>query len=217
MAFDRYFSDKAHQFAAFYQSERVARLLGRGALFDRLRFAVEKAVDLKARRVLDVGCGSGPLFEPLASRGIHVTGIDPAPGMVALAEAAASRFPGLVEVRKQGWEEIEDVDQYDLAVALGVFDYVDDPAALLRVMARAAPNAAASFPNSGLRTALRRVRYARGGVAVYGYDEERLRQLAQVTDLEVAELRPLGRAGVAALLQRAPRHVLVQAEDSRDQ
>ncbi len=43
------------------------------------------AIATGAKRVLDVGCGSGPLFAPLASKGIHVTGIDPAEAMVELA------------------------------------------------------------------------------------------------------------------------------------
>ncbi len=202
MSFDRYFTSKAEAFSSLYRSERVARLIGRGALFDRLTFAVEKAVEVEAKRVLDVGCGSGPLFEPLAQRGIHVTGVDPAPSMVALARQAAERFPDLVEVRQQGWEDVEDEDTHDLAVALGVFDYVDDPGALLGVMARAAPWLAASFPNEGLRTEFRRLRYGRHGVNVYGYDRGRLAALAQAAGLEIRETKILGRAGLAVLFRR---------------
>ena len=202
MAFDRYFDEKARRFSAFYRSELVSRAIGRGALFHRLRFAVEKARQLGARHVLDVGCGSGPLFAPLAQMGIRVTGVEPAPEMVALAQAEADRFPGMIEVRREGWEDIADVDRYDLAVALGVFDYVDDPAALLRVMSRAAPNVVGSFPSRGLRTDLRRVRYGRKGVSVYPYDFTRLVSLARETGLELAEARALGRAGHAVLLTR---------------
>ncbi len=122
--FQTYFQLRASRFAAFYSSEPVARLLGRGPLFDRLRVAVDTAVELSARRVLDVGCGSGPLFAPLASRGIHVVGIDPTEAMVALATEQAAEFPGLIEVQQRGWEELDELDAYDMAVALGVFDYV---------------------------------------------------------------------------------------------
>ena len=96
--FETYFQRRANRFAAFYSSEPVARLLGRGPLFDRLRLAVDTCQALKATRVLDVGCGSGPLFAPLATAGVHVTGLDPAQAMVDLAREQASSFPGLVEV-----------------------------------------------------------------------------------------------------------------------
>ncbi len=172
-------------------------MLGRGALFDRLTFAVEKAAELGARHVLDVGCGSGPLFRPLAERGIRVTGIDPAPRMAALAEQTATELGDLVEFRRQGWEELDEHERYDLAVALGVFDYVPNPEDLLRVMARAAPHVVGSFPSEGIRTDLRRVRYRRHGVEVHGFDQARLSWLADKAGGTIVESKPLGRAGAA--------------------
>ncbi|HXW39549.1 MAG TPA: methyltransferase domain-containing protein, partial [Acidimicrobiales bacterium] len=105
--FGTYFHQRAGRFAAFYASEPVARVLGRGPLFDRLRLTVELAVELEAHSVLDVGCGSGPLFAPLAARGVRVTGIDPAEAMVDLARRQAAEFPGLVEVRQSSWEDLD--------------------------------------------------------------------------------------------------------------
>ncbi|HUY22811.1 MAG TPA: class I SAM-dependent methyltransferase [Acidimicrobiales bacterium] len=203
--FGTYFHRRASRFAAFYRSEPVARALGRGPLFDRLNGCVDIVATLGARRVLDVGCGSGPLFAPLAARGIHVTGIDPAPAMVALARAEAARHPGLVTVHERGWEALQEVDAYDAAAALGVFDYVDDPGDLLRRMGRAAPHAVASFPAPGLRLELRKVRYGARGVHVHGYRPDDLRRLAAESGVEVAELRPLGRAGFLVHFARAGR------------
>lgn len=154
-------------------------------------------------RVLDVGCGSGPLFAPLAARGVHVTGIDPAPAMVALARNEAARHPGLVVVEERGWETIAERDAYDAALALGVFDYVDDPAELLRRMGGAAPHIVASFPAPGLRLRLRQVRYGRRGVHVHGYRTEDLGRLASAAGLVPAGITPLGRAGYLAHFARA--------------
>jgi 2-polyprenyl-3-methyl-5-hydroxy-6-metoxy-1,4-benzoquinol methylase len=193
--FQTYFHRRARRFAGFYSSEPVARALGRGPLFDRLRFAVDTTGALSPARVLDVGCGSGPLFAPLAAKGIQVTGIDPAEAMVALAGRQAAAFPGLVTVEQRGWEALTEVDAYDVAIALGVFDYVDQPGELLARMARAAGHVIGSFPSPGLRLVLRKVRYGARGVHVHGYTEARLRALAAEADLEVVELVPLGRAG----------------------
>jgi SAM-dependent methyltransferase len=202
--FETYFHQRAGRFAAFYHSEPVARLLGRGPLFDRLRLAVELADELGATSVLDVGCGSGPLFKPLAERGIRVTGVDPAEAMVDLARKQASEYPGLVEVRQAGWEDIDDTDAFDLAVALGVFDYVDRPGELLRRMGRAAPHAVGSFPSPGLRTDLRKVRYGARGVGVHPYTTATFAAMADEAGMEVARTTPLGRAGFVVHFRRAP-------------
>ncbi len=202
--FDTYFQQRAGRFAAFYSSEPVARLLGRGPLFDRLRYAIDLAVELDASSVLDVGCGSGPLFAPLATRGIRVTGIDPAAAMVELARRQAAETPGLVEVRQMGWEDLDEKDAYDLAVALGVFDYVGRPAELLRRMGRAAPHAVGSFPTPGLRTSLRKVRYGARGVTVHGYRVAAFHEIAEDAGMEVADVTPLGRAGHVVHFRRRP-------------
>ena len=124
--FQTYFHQRARRFSSFYSSESVSRMLGRGPLFDRLRMAVDMAVAAGAKSVLDVGCGSGPLFSTLAEKGIHVTGIDPADYMVALARAEAAKYPGLATVEQRSWADIDEVDAYDVAVALGVYGYPVD-------------------------------------------------------------------------------------------
>jgi SAM-dependent methyltransferase len=200
--FQSYFHNRARRFAAFYSSEPVARVIGRGPLFDRLRLAVDLAVAVGAKRVLDVGCGSGPLFAPLAAHGIQVVGVDPAEAMVALATEQAAEFPGIIEVRQGRWEDLDEVDAYDLAVALGVFDYVARPSELLSRLGRAAPHVIGSFPAPGLRLVLRKVRYGMRGVGVHGYTPARFDELASAAGLEVAELQPLGRAGYVVHFRR---------------
>ncbi len=201
--FESYFQQRARRFAAFYSSEPVARVLGRGPMFDRLRLAVDIASSFSPRRVLDVGCGSGPLFAPLANQGIHVTGIDPAEAMVALARQQASSYPGLVEVEQRSWEQLTEVDAYDVAIALGVFDYVGQSAKLLELMGRAAPHVVGSFPSPGIRLSLRKRRYGAQGVTVHGYRDADFDRLASRSGLEVVEMFPLGRAGNVVQFRRA--------------
>jgi SAM-dependent methyltransferase len=201
--FKTYFHQRAGRFSSFYSSEPVSRALGRGPLFDRLRIAVDTATELSATRVLDVGCGSGPLFAPLAEAGVHVTGIDPAEAMVALAKEEAAAHPGMVDVEQRGWEDITEVDAYDVAIALGVFDYVGEPEELLVRMGRAAPNVVASYPYPGLRTNLRKVRYGMRGVGVHGYAPTGFDALAAASGLRVVRLTPLGKAGAVVHFTRA--------------
>lgn len=202
--FQTYFHRHASRFSAFYSSEPVARALGRGPLFDRLRLAVEMAGTVSAKRAIDVGCGSGPLFAPLTARGIHVTGIDPADNMVALASAEAAKFRGQVEVQRRGWEQLDEVDAYDVAIALGVFDYVSDPADLLGRMGRAAGHVIGSFPSPGMRTDLRKLRYGIRGVGVHGYPSDGYERLAREAGLDVVDRVPLGKAGFVVHFARSP-------------
>ncbi|MEI7859519.1 MAG: methyltransferase domain-containing protein [Acidimicrobiales bacterium] len=202
--FQTYFHQRARRFSSFYSSESVSRMLGRGPLFDRLRMAVDMSVAAGAKSVLDVGCGSGPLFAPLAEKGINVTGIDPADNMVALANAEATKYPGLVTVQQRAWADLDEVDVYDVAVALGVYDYVSDPADLLGRMGRAAQQAIGTFPSPGMRTGLRKMRYGMRGVGVYGYPVDGYDDLAKRAGMKVLEKVPLGKAGFVVRFGRIP-------------
>lgn len=50
-------------------------------------FYLSLVAELDARDVVDLGCGTGALAVELASRGVHVTGVDPAAAMLDLARA----------------------------------------------------------------------------------------------------------------------------------
>jgi len=89
---------------------------------------VEREADLRGRRVLDVGCGTGRLSGALADRaGARVWGVDASPEMLAVAKA---KVPGVAfkQARaeqlpfKDGW--------FERAVLWLVLHLVDRPAAL---------------------------------------------------------------------------------------
>jgi ubiquinone/menaquinone biosynthesis C-methylase UbiE len=65
-----------------YTAENETSLLN--AYYERPAM-LELAGDVTGRRILDAGCGSGPLFATLRDRGAIVTGIDSSAGMVELA------------------------------------------------------------------------------------------------------------------------------------
>ncbi|PWU25523.1 MAG: hypothetical protein C5B48_00895 [Candidatus Rokuibacteriota bacterium] len=74
--------------------------------------AVAKACDVRGRRVLDVGCGTGRFAEALATRyGARVFGVDPEPEMLAVARRRGARGATFKSGRaealpfKDGWFE----------------------------------------------------------------------------------------------------------------
>ena len=69
-------------FAEAYTAETEANLIN--AYYERPAM-LALAGDVTGRRILDAGCGSGPLFAALRDRGAIVTGIDASTGMLELA------------------------------------------------------------------------------------------------------------------------------------
>ena len=69
-------------FAEAYSAENEANLIN--AYYERPAM-LALAGDVAGRRILDAGCGSGPLFAALRNRGAIVTGFDKSTGMLELA------------------------------------------------------------------------------------------------------------------------------------
>ena len=69
-------------FAEAYSAMNEASLIN--AHYERPAL-LDLAGDVAGRRILDAGCGSGPLFAALRDRGAVVTGFDSSAGMLELA------------------------------------------------------------------------------------------------------------------------------------
>jgi SAM-dependent methyltransferase/NAD-dependent dihydropyrimidine dehydrogenase PreA subunit len=81
--------------------------------------------------VLEIGCGTGALLEMLARRGARVTGIDTAPGMIALAQRRLqhARVPRHAEVKKLHALQVEDEFEpgtFDQIVSVLAFSEMSD-------------------------------------------------------------------------------------------
>jgi SAM-dependent methyltransferase len=105
------------------------RLVGR---LSRLTGAV--AYHLPAgSSVLDLGCGTGELTAAIAAAGMRAAGCDISPEMLRLA--AATHTAGNVDwvELEPGWQVLPfRKDSFDAVIASSVFEYVDDPVAMLR-------------------------------------------------------------------------------------
>lgn len=120
----------------------------REQLFDEALALLVREADLAGRRVLDLGCGTGRFAVALAERhGCSVVGVDPSPGMLAvarareapvtwldgraeaipLAKAAVERaflqtVVHLIEDRRAAWGQLRRVVEPDGAVAVLTID-----------------------------------------------------------------------------------------------
>lgn len=86
---------------------------------------VELAGDVTGRRVLDVGCGSGPILADLRERGAIVTGVDASAGML---EQARARLGSGADLRVADLAEPLPFDDgaFDDVVASQVLHYLKD-------------------------------------------------------------------------------------------
>jgi ubiquinone/menaquinone biosynthesis C-methylase UbiE len=75
-------ADHYDSFAESYSTENESSLLN--AYYERPAM-IDLAGDVNGRRVLDAGCGSGPLSAALRAKGAIVTGFDSSSAMVELA------------------------------------------------------------------------------------------------------------------------------------
>lgn len=119
-------------FAEAYAAETESSLLNgyyaRPAILDL-------AGDVAGRRILDVGCGAGPLFEALRDHGAIVTGADPSAKMLELARKRLGEGAALQQADLNDPLPFPD-DAFDDAIACLVLHYLEDWTAPLAELRR---------------------------------------------------------------------------------
>ncbi|PWD50790.1 SAM-dependent methyltransferase [Serinibacter arcticus] len=115
-------ADHYDDFAASYDAENQASLLN---TFYNKPAILDLAGDVAGHRVLDVGCGSGPIALALHERGALVTGLDGSPAMLAIArERLGEDVP--LHVGDLAQPLPFDDDAFDDVVASLVLHYLED-------------------------------------------------------------------------------------------
>jgi 2-polyprenyl-3-methyl-5-hydroxy-6-metoxy-1,4-benzoquinol methylase len=150
----RYFDRTSREFDSIHERSPLSV----GGLVDRVfRAGMREREEYVLRSLeptgtlLDVGCGGGKYAVEMARRGMSAVGIDFAESMVAIARERA-RQAG-VEPRCRfvaGDVFVLDLDPADAVLAIGVFDYVDEPTRMLaRLRELTRRELIASFPRAG--------------------------------------------------------------------
>jgi SAM-dependent methyltransferase len=177
---ERYFDRRAGAYDRRYDHERLQRII-RPSLLRGRDATLALARSLGAPRVLEAGCGPGRLAEALLAAGVpEYVGVDVSRAMVERARARLSRFGDRATLIHAPIEAAPIEGPFQLVVALGLFDYVDDPEATLgRMAAECAGVLLTTFPRwdvlrDPVRTLVHRYGY---GCRLRHYDERRLAAL----------------------------------------
>jgi 2-polyprenyl-3-methyl-5-hydroxy-6-metoxy-1,4-benzoquinol methylase len=173
----------AASFAGIYGSDSLAsrwfNRVFRRAIFARYDIAMREAGDVAGKAILDIGCGSGVYSIELARRGARrVLGLDFSEPMLEIARRSAreSGVGAAIElVRGEFLAHAFGAETFDISIAMGVFDYLEQPQPFLTKMAQLTRGKViASFPRFSLvRGTARRLRYRltrRGDVFYYTPD-----------------------------------------------
>lgn len=198
-----YFDHTVKEFDEFYREEKSAlRSWVDQTLRKSMQLRFDRTFDLctpmKGKSLLDLGCGTGRYSVRAAQMGAaRVLGIDFADQMLSQAREIAKRAgvnPNC-EFRQGDAGQLGLKESFDYSIAIGFFDYVGEPALVLKDgLARTHIRFVASFPSKwNLWGPQRAIRYKIKGCPLFFYSKTELSRLAsQFPDFSFQTI-PLGR------------------------
>jgi SAM-dependent methyltransferase len=193
-----HFRKKAFSFDHLYDEDHALQRALRPGLFNRREFALEVARAYDAPRVLDVGGGSGRIGEPFLEQGAsRYVDVDLSDSMLELARQRLDRFGDKVTLIQGDFLAAAIPGSYDVILALGYFDYIENaPAHVRRMSELTAPGASvvASFPRwTWTKGPIRKLRYeVVNNCPIFDYTRDGLTQL--FAGYTTVEIRP-GKSG----------------------
>jgi predicted RNA methylase len=172
------------------------------------------AGDVRNSRICDIGCGSGRFVAELARRGARrVVGVDIAPEMLRLASqhVAASGVAARCQFALADVEHWRTEERFDLVIAIGFWDYIEDPRSRLAKIRRLSESRFLSaWPRAETwRAPVRKARLSALGCPVYFYRRDAVCHLIEGAGFTISSISEIGQlycvdARLSASSRRAP-------------
>lgn len=152
--------------------------------------------------MLDVGCGSGRIGEPVLEAGAgEYVGIDFSEPMIELAQRRLERFGERVTLVTGDFLEESLEGPFEVVLGLGLFDYLPQPEIFAtRMRELCSGGLVASFPRwSPIKGPVRKLRYeVINDCPIFDYSPEDVRELFANAGFSQLRLTEIGRSAVLA-------------------
>lgn len=200
----QYWNDVAQDFDAIYTGQNksaFARALDqwlRKDIYGRFDWVMRKSGDVTGKTICDIGCGSGRFVASLAKRGAsHVMGVDVAPEMLKLARELVKK-EGVAAKSEFAQMDIIDwtrTDVFDETIAIGFWDYFEDPTERLRIIRKMTRERFLSaWPRLWTwRAPIRKVRLTALGCPVYFFSKAEVYKHLEATGFKVISCETVGK------------------------
>jgi len=197
----QYFQKSAFGFDLIYTEEKsnVRKFLDRRFrqdMYERYELTLRECVDIRGKKILDVGCGSGRYCIELAKAGpAEVLGLDLAENALRIASSLAEDN-GLSDVcsfRCADFAEHQFDTRFHICLAIGLFDYMADPVPLISKMRDVTlEKIIMTFPSkSTYRMVIRKVRYWLKRCPLFLYDKKQIENILAESDILDYTIRKL--------------------------
>lgn len=196
-AIQDYFAKRTRCYKEAYSRKKIGGLrntiyrLGWFPLRLIFSYTMKYLAEVELKRILDIGCGTGIYSAELANRGIAVTALDSCKEMIDATESLLkhSGQSGRVETILAdylAWSG-DSGQEYDLALAIGVLDYVnvDDANVYLTSFQRVAQEVIVTFPAKSRFSFMANINYSMHGIRGYFYSEQQIKELLSAAGLEI--------------------------------
>jgi SAM-dependent methyltransferase len=190
-----YWDSRSELFNNYYERPSLFDGLFRRGIYERVAVAIKACRELDRPAVLDIGSGPGANSVSMIKNTstVRLVGIDFSRHMVDLAKAK-TEAAGVGDKCEFILGDVMTHDfgrtKFDFSMGLGLFDYVEDAPALIRKIAELTTGSfVISWPEDGVRMALRRRRYT---CPLFHYSTADIRQLHAQAGISRLELIKIG-------------------------
>ncbi|MDR2018059.1 MAG: class I SAM-dependent methyltransferase [Syntrophobacterales bacterium] len=186
-AIQNYFEKRVKCYLEAYSTKRLSSLTDAIYRFGwySLRFIFRRTMRhlavIQPQSVLDIGCGCGVYSLEIARRGAMVTALDICRGMIDATESLLKQN-GLQDrvtticANYLDWSKGV-THEYDLILAIGLFDYVHDAGHYLTSFRRITKGAIITFPADYALSSLAQLSYRSHGIQGYFYTKQQIEEL----------------------------------------